>query len=109
MAMKEFDIKRGHFKNIEGASLRRLMEQSFEDVRETPEGLVGGWGALETITVLVRDKNTICVETRMRPESDENVANETIKRYNAFMEAATGFTAKERKKRAEKATGGDEQ
>ncbi len=38
----------------------------------------------------------------MNPKVPEEVARETIARYNRFLEEATGFSAKERAKRLRK-------
>ena len=100
--MNEFDIKRGHFKKIDGGGLKQLMEDTFDKVEEVSQGLVARWGALDPLTVEIKDKSTLGVETKMRTDVDEDTATETIRKYNAFMEAATGFTSKERKKRADK-------
>ena len=108
MDMKEFDIKRGHFKKIDGDGLRAIMEEFFDEVTEADGGLQAHWGALDPLTVRVQDKSTLLVETKMRADVDEDVANETIGKYNRFMEAATGFSAKERKKRAEKRAKGED-
>ena len=105
--MNDFDIKRGHFKKIDGDGLKDIMSETFGDVKEDGGGLVASWGAMETLTVVVKDKKTLAVETKMRTDVDDDTATETIRKYNAFMEAATGFTAKERKKRADKAAKGE--
>ncbi len=44
----------------------------------------------------------------MDPKVPEEVARETIRRYNAFLEDATGFTAKERAKRLKKSATDEE-
>jgi hypothetical protein len=105
--MKEFDIKRGHFKKIDGDGLKQLMAETFDDAQESDDGLVASWGALEKLTVQLKGKTTLCVDTKMRTDVTEDEATETIKRYNGFMEAATGFNAKERKKRSEKKAKGE--
>jgi hypothetical protein len=38
----------------------------------------------------------------MQPDVDEETAIDTRKRYNKYMEEATGFTAKQRNKRLQK-------
>ncbi len=105
--MKDFDIKRGHFKKIDDGGLKRLMEDTFDKVEEGSEGLVARWGALNPLTVAIKDKSTLGVETQMRTDVDDDTATDTIRKYNAFMEAATGFSAKERKKRVDKKAKGE--
>ena len=104
--MKDFDIKRGHFKKIDDGGLKTLMEDTFGSVSEDDGVLVSSWGALEIIRVRVMDKKTLAVDTKMKTDVDDDTATGTILKYNAFMEGATGFNAKERKKRAQKATTG---
>ena len=100
--MKEFEIKRGHFKNIEGEKLKELMESTFGNVEKNDEKLISKYGALQPLTTWLKEKNVLCVDTQMDNSVDESQINETIKRYNIFLEAATGFTSKERVKRAKK-------
>ncbi len=45
------------------------------------------------------------VDMRMNPKVPDEVAAETIRRYNAFLEAVTGYTAKERASRLRKSAG----
>ncbi len=100
--LKEFDIKRGHFKNIEGGKLKDLMESTFGKVELENEKLKAYYGALQPLTTWIKDKNILCVDTNMNNDVPEDEINETIRRYNKFLEAATGFTSKERVKRAKK-------
>jgi hypothetical protein len=100
--LKEYEIKRGHFKNIEGEKLKELLESTFGNVDVDNEKLIIKYGALQPLTTWLKDKNILCVDTNMDNKVDEDKINETIKRYNNFLEAATGFTSKERVKRAKK-------
>ncbi len=100
--MTDYDIKRGHFKTIEGDLLKGLMEEIFENVREDGDYLISTYGALDLLKVELRGKKEIAVETQMNTGVDNDTASETIKRYNDFLLRATGFTSKERKKRAVK-------
>ena len=47
-------------------------------------------------------KKVLEVETVMDPSVDPEIAGDTVRRYNDFLYQATGFTAKERKKRMAK-------
>ena len=100
--MKEYDIKRGHLKNIDGDKLKELMESTFGDVESDNDKLIVRYGALQPLHSWVKDKNTLCVDTQMDTSVEDNEITETIKRFNKFLEAATGFTSKERVKRAKK-------
>jgi hypothetical protein len=98
--MNEYDIKRGHSEKIEGDKLEIMMKDSFESVKKEGDKLVSSFGALEKIIVWLDGKKILCVETKMNTDVDDKTATETIRMYNLFLERATGFTAKERRKRA---------
>ena len=104
--MKEYDIRRGHFKNIEGDKLKDLMETTFGNVKTENEKLISQYGALQPLSTWVKSKNVLCVDMNMNKDVSEDEINETIRRYNRFLEAATGFNAKERVKRSKKKTEG---
>lgn len=100
--MNEYDIKRGHFDKIEGDKLETLMKDSFGNVSKKGDKLISNFGAMEAITVWCSGKKSICVETKMNTKVDDKTASDTIRMYNQFLERATGFTAKERRKRTSK-------
>lgn len=100
--MQEQDIKRGHYKNIDGSGLEDLAKEIFGVCGKDGNTLVIEFGALQPFKVWVKDKSTLCIETIMQSDVDEATAIDTRKRYNTFMERATGFTAKQRSKRLQK-------
>lgn len=100
--LQEYDIRRGHFKNIEGDKLKELMESTFGKVEVDDSKLTIKFGALQPLIAWLKDKNVLCVDTTMNKDVSENEINDTIRKYNQFLEAATGFNAKERVKRAKK-------
>jgi hypothetical protein len=100
--VQEYDIRRGHFKNIEGDKLKELLESTFGKVEVDDNKLMIKFGALQPLTTWVKDKNVLCVDTTMNKDAPENEINDTIRKYNQFLEAATGFNAKQRVKRAKK-------
>ena len=100
--LKEYDIKRGHFKNIDGEKLKELLEETFGDVKIEEDRFKINYGALQPLITWIKSKDVLCVDTQMETKISEEEINETIKRFNKFLESATGFTAKERVKRAKK-------
>lgn len=100
--MNEYDIKRGHFEKIEGDKLEHLMKEAFGDVKKKDDKLISSFGALEHIMVWPNGKKSLCVETKMNTKVDDKTATETIRQYNFFLEKATGFSAKDRRKKANK-------
>lgn len=97
--MQEYDIKKGHFKEIEGNKLEKLMKETFGSVKSEGGFLVSSYGALAPIKVRIKSKKSMEIETVMKTDVDNTTASDTIKLYNDFLLAATGFTSKERKRR----------
>ncbi|MEM4262839.1 MAG: DUF5611 family protein [Thermoplasmata archaeon] len=101
--MQEYEIRRGHFPEIDGGKIENILKEVFGKFDKKEDGSYEtSFGALARLYIKIKDKKTLLVETTMNPKVDERVASETIKKYNAFLEAATGFTAKERSKRLQK-------
>ena len=101
--MKEFDIKRGCYKNVEGEALPALMKDVFGNVTPEGDGFVSSYGVLARIEVKIISKTLIAVDT-VNAEGDfsgEDILN-SKRALNKFMEAATGFDAKARMKREQK-------
>ena len=95
------DIKRGHYKNVEGDGLKALLEQYFGGhVEVAPDGwLTTSYGAITSIRAKVVAKDRLEVISQTDWGAAPEVSAETIRRWNSFLEAATGFTSKERSKR----------
>ena len=98
------DIKRGHWRVVDGDGLKNLMEDFFD----TPVSVEDdGWhmveyGALKPLKVKMDSKTELEVISITDPDVADNVASESIRRYNKFLEAATGFNSKQRSKRLQK-------
>ena len=98
------DIKKGHFKDIEGDGLQGKLEEAF-GVGATSDAdgrLVVSYGALRSLEVKVLSKNELMVETESDKDASPELASDTIRRYNAFLDSATGFNSHERSKRLQK-------
>jgi len=104
MRMTVQDIKRGHWRVVDGDGLKNLMEDYFD----TPVSVEDdGWhlveyGALKPLKVKINSKSELEVITISDPDVANDVASESIRRYNKFLEAATGFNTKQRSKRLQK-------
>lgn len=98
----EYDIKRGHFKNLDDAGLKDLIGDIFGNVNEKGDTLVASYGAMKELRVRIIDKGTISVETVSNPDVSNEVALDTIRRFNRFLESATGLNSKQRKDRLNK-------
>jgi len=99
--MQEYELKRGFQDNIQPDKLKALMQEAFGNVQEKEGKLTSSYGALKEIQAWP-GKKTLFVNTTMDPSVPNDVAGNTIKAYNTFLEKATGMTSKERGKRAQK-------
>ena len=100
--MRDYPVKRTVKKNLKDDGLRKIMEAHFDGVHEEGDLLVASYGAMERIAAKYDGKN-LWVETRTDASASDELALDTVRVYNRFLEEATGYTAKERKKLANKA------
>lgn len=101
--MQDYDIRRGHFSEIEGEKLGQIIEGIFGKVTKVSDNSYEtSFGAIAKLTATVKDKKALTVDPVMNTKVDANTAAETVRKYNAFLEKATGFTSKERAKRVQK-------
>ncbi len=91
--MKGYNIKRGY-----KPDLKTAMKECFGSVREEDKMLSSSFSALKKIRAWM-DAKKVFVETEMKTTDDETIMK-TVKAYNKFLELATGYTAKERTKKA---------
>ena len=99
--MMEQDIKRGNYKNIEGTKLFEVLKDVFGEAHVSQENgkCQVSYGALSPLIAWVKDKSTLMVDTIMDPEVDIETGLDSRKKYNKFLDIATGFNAKGRSKR----------
>lgn len=104
-----FEIKRGHTKNIEGGKLGAVLEDAFGNCRDIGAGKFEATMGPLTVSTWIAGKNTLGFESNNPTLVDDATATQIVRARNKFLEAATGFNAAQRKKRATKAvTGSDE-
>ncbi|MFW6040299.1 MAG: DUF5611 family protein [Thermoplasmatota archaeon] len=102
MGKNKYDVKRGHFKNIEGDQLKELLKDIFESVEEEGDKLMTSYGAISKLEIWTEGRTGLWVDIEMDEDVDQKVAQETISKWNDFLREATGFTAKQRRDRAKK-------
>ncbi len=103
MGKNRYDIKRGHFKNVEEGQLKEMMEDIFGSVQEDEEKLIiDKVGAIDHLEVWTEGRTGLWVDLEMDKDVDGDTARETLDKWNDFLKKATGFNAKKRKKRAKK-------
>ncbi|OPY31473.1 MAG: hypothetical protein A4E32_01929 [Methanomassiliicoccales archaeon PtaU1.Bin124] len=98
----DYDIKKGHFENVDGDGLKNIVNEAFGNAKNEGDLIVASFGALEKLETKVQSKSVLFVSTKMRTDVSPEVGAETIKRYNQFLEKATGMNSKERGKRMQK-------
>ncbi|UCE73346.1 MAG: DUF5611 family protein [Methanomassiliicoccales archaeon] len=100
--MQVYDIKRGHYKTIEGTGLEKIMTDIFGEVEREGEKYKANYGAMSPITVWLKSKKELCVDIITETGVSDDIAMKTIKAKNEFLIKATGFSSKERSKRLQK-------
>ncbi len=98
--MQKYDVKKGFSKNLDLPQLKSLVLDCFGEAGEEGSRITTSFGALAKLTTWSEGKD-LCVETEMKTDVPNEVAADTIRRYNQFLEKTTGFNSKERKKRLE--------
>jgi hypothetical protein len=99
--VQTYPVRASHRKNLDPAALATLMRAHFDGVETDGPSVSGRWGAVDRIVVRA-EKRDLAVDVTMNPKVAEEVARETIARYNRFLEDATGYSSKERAKRLRK-------
>jgi len=98
--MREYPIKRGHFKNIEGDKFTALIKEHFQEFREKEDGAIEtSFGALGSISLALKGKTKLFVETTTKENATDEEMFKTHRVYNEFLHKATGLTTKERAKK----------
>lgn len=99
--MIEQDIKRGNYKNLEGDKLYGILEEVFggDCVTQKDGKCHVNYGALKPLVTWVKDKKTLILDIRMDTDVDVELGLDSRKKYNRFLDTATGFNAKARTKR----------
>jgi hypothetical protein len=105
--MQEYQVKRGHTEDL-GGTVETSFTQCFGVRPEGKEGIYAiSYGALSRMEVRVGEGGkTVTVNTISRKDADEATILDTNRRFRTFLDRVTGFTSKERVKRAKKTVEG---
>jgi len=98
--MRDYDVTRGLAKNLEGDGLRGIAAEAFGTAEVRDGKVVASFGAIERLTAWT-DGKRLYVDTEMKMGTPDGISTDTIRAYNRFLEKATGYTGKERSKRAQ--------
>ena len=100
--MRDYELRRGHWKNIDGEKLLHLMQDVFGETKKVGPGLqVDEYGAITKLYIEMLGKTHLRVDVVTNPKASGDDAQKSLRAYNDFLELATGYNAKERGKRAQ--------
>ncbi len=99
--MQTYPVRADHRRNLVLENLAEIAKSHFDAARVDGTEVRASYGALENLAVRAEGKQ-LSVDVRMNPKVPNEVARETIARYNGFLEEVTGYSAKERAKRLRK-------
>lgn len=102
--MQNYPVRASHRKGLAAAPLAELLQTHFGVAQVEGETVVSSFGAITRLVARPAGRE-LSVDLTMNPKVPEDVAAETIRRYNQFLEAATGYSSKERAKRMRKSAG----
>jgi hypothetical protein len=104
LSVQKYPMRASARSQLDLERLQSLCRTHFDEARRDGDAVVSRYGAIEEIRTWPEGKE-LAVDMRMNAKVEESVARETIRRYNQFLEDATGFNAKERAKRLRKSAG----
>lgn len=102
--MQRYPVRADHRRNLDAGTLADLAKEYFEGIEIDGDAVRMRWGAIERFEIH-GDKREVVVDLTMNPKVAEEIQRDTISRYNRFLEAVTGYTAKERAKKLRKSAG----
>ncbi|MGZ7132774.1 MAG: DUF5611 family protein [Halobacteriota archaeon] len=101
ITIQEYAFKRGFKKGAHKRIVEALKACFDVDINVRDEAYVLSYGALQKMTLRVSD--TLQVETESRKDVPDALMIDTNARFRCFLEKATGYTAKQRAKKAQEA------
>ncbi|KLK88289.1 hypothetical protein SZ63_04405 [Methanoculleus sediminis] len=108
--MQEYQIKRGYTKQLAESMIQGLRDQFGIEPRAAEDGhYIISYGALLRLEVWVgTGGKTLIVDTEAGKDADDETIIDTNRRFRNYLQQVTGFTAKERAKKAQQAVKGKE-
>ncbi|HEY1197666.1 MAG TPA: DUF5611 family protein [Thermoplasmata archaeon] len=102
--MQSYPVRASHRNGLAPAALEEIAKAHFDTAQVEGDAVIASYGAISRLSARTAGRE-LSVDLTMNPKVPEDVARETIRRYNQFLEAATGYTSKERAKRMRKSAG----
>lgn len=101
ITIQEYAFKRGFKKGAHKRIVEALKACFGADVKVSDEEYVLSYGALRKMTIRVSD--TLLIDTESKTDVPDALMIDTNARFRCFLEKATGYTAKQRGKKAQEA------
>lgn len=99
--MQEYPVKRGYTRDLDGRIGAELKNCFGVEPAKTANGYRIASGALKRLDVSVgTDGKSVKIDTESDLNADDKVILDTNKRFRKYLDAITGFSTKERVKRA---------
>jgi hypothetical protein len=102
--VQKYPVRTSHRAHLNPTDLERIVRTHFSSGELTGDAVAASFGAIERLVVRPEGRE-LAVEVTMNPKVPEEVARDTIARYNRFLEEATGYSSKERARRLRKSAG----
>jgi hypothetical protein len=104
--MQEYPIKRGLTKDLEARAGAELKNCFGAEPEKTDKGYRIRSGALKRLDVVIGPgSRSVIIDTESDLTAPDDVIIDTNKRFRKFLDAVTGFSTKERVKRAKSVVG----
>lgn len=104
--MQEYPIKRGLTKDLETRVVAELKNCFGADPEKTAKGFRIRSGALKRLDVTIgAGSKSVIIDTESDLTAPDDVIIDTNKRFRKFLDVVTGFSTKERVKRAKSVVG----
>jgi len=106
--MQEYQIKRGYTKQLKETMIQGIRDQFGIEPRAAEDGhYIISYGALLRLEVwLGAGDKTLVVDTEANKAVDDETIIDTNRRFRNYLLQVTGYTAKERAKKAQQAVKG---
>ncbi|HQP71120.1 MAG TPA: DUF5611 family protein [Methanoculleus sp.] len=106
--MQEYQIKRGYTKKLTESMLQSLRDQFGVEPRLAEDGhYIVSYGALLRLEVWAgAGGRTLFVHTESDSSADDETILDTNRRFRNYLQQVTGYTAKERAKKAQQSVKG---
>ncbi len=96
----DYSFKRGFKPDLD--RIKEVLEEQFPvEIKQEGSKLSLSFGALKCLCTWIENKK-LCVTTESESGISDDLVLDTNKRYRKFLEAATGYTAKQRMQMAKK-------